>query len=378
MRSWCAVVLWGCAKTAAPQPLPVPSELFMVDSVHGLGLRQAERPEAEAMVAAWASTQGMRVLPVDQVYGDPAPLCGRPMWRNAWDHGVREEHGVGAILRAKVRCDDACVLIVHHGETRLAAPYDPERPWQQSLPDALASLAPAPLAPAPPVGPMLGMSAGVRRTEASFDLSLRAVEAWTTHANQPPKDPGDADAVQACMVEGRVDTLQLLAAYDDAGERTWCEGLNVTTDAHRCACDALSLQVPHAMRGARVWVDATYRPEPTLTPSGLEVSAVAHRLLEPGPSTRVSDPRIAAWRTPESWALRTCFEDHEGQESLSLYARLTFDDRGMVQAIDTTPKGMSPAEVACVVEHLRASRAPCVSGQPTADVNIITEFTEIP
>jgi hypothetical protein len=272
--SWLlALAAVGCstAQSAAPkanidwqQPADVKPTLL----VHfvGLALFDDERVEANALVAAWATSRGWQVVDPGHARKvlsraraglDPrtGTACGLPLSERAGTVRWMEVLGAQGLLGAFVACEGgACRLRVKAFDSAdgdlntladLAAPFDTSLPWRDALTRALGALVQNQdhRVVGNPVGGL-----GIKGHGRSSDASARPSQLTFSTSSASALDSRELfqgavslsstgmSSLRACFDDSG--SAELLVAIDDLGRVARCESRNADDAAAACACNA--------------------------------------------------------------------------------------------------------------------------------------------
>ena len=367
-----------------------------VARINGMALFADEQVQAQEVIAAWAMSAGLTVLPprrTSEVFARAAlgqhvstgKACGASLAPYQAVHRWRSELAAGGKIEAGVYCDPGCVLQVslsigadgEGGSEFFAAPFDAGKPWRDELAVRLPTLADNgghnqhghmnnPVA-------IAGVPRG-RAPKGLKDLILGP-------GQEGRASPKEAAAALRCLDGASSAEVQL--AYGARGRVTRCEPTpDGTATAAACICRALSGHTGAA--GARERFQVTVHSGTALrTKDGLTINAYASPAMVPDPAApgrfkpMTTDPAIELWEVPAREVLASCFVDAAPGADAAITARATldFDRDGKMTQADILVLGgaVSTAQQACLRAAFLRVRSPCpssVESSASAEVHV--------
>lgn len=359
-----------------------------IEQLDSLLLFGEERLAAQQLIADWATSAGLSVLPPKQteelfalasVGKNPTTgaACGP-----ALDRGLTRERwlptlGAAGRIDASVSCEDGCVLqlaieINGLGTEFFAAPFDPAQPALQELALRLPTVVDNGGHEQHGHGnnpvPILGATPGPGAAEALPGDSTRFV--------LPPKS--EAAIAKACGVTFAPVEVLLAPAPAGAGAAAApprCEPLadsdswrEINPKVNACVCAAIVKE--HKIEGRRHAVIEETQP------SGPQSLETKNGLIASGEvvATQGNDGKQMAWFLPGSSSISHCFlARNQERETTQLATTLDFDREGVVvkATIGDLDGVLKKDERECVLKVLKTARAPCPEAPVSSGVGYV-------
>lgn len=381
--------------TELPQPDPVATEStiavpeplvqisLVIRDVAGLMLFEDEQLEAANIIAAWAKTTNLVVVPpartreilrraADGQNAVTGKACGGPMWALPALERWREELRADGRVEAIVACLPGCILAVtvsegldiaarDAGRTALwTAPYDPSQPWRAELARRLTELAPMEIGP-----DVAAQTAGAAPRPTAVDPAFAS-------ADEEALPAASAAPAQACL--GDAGAIGLVLETDASGHVARCESFSGRIVANgpvaRCACAALGGAALGG--GARRLVTTLSLPPAAsvvTTRAGKVLDARVRQALRRDAGTGLyvpiaSNGSVREWEPPMPWQVAACFVDlAPGAPAIEARVTIAIDGKtaaASVTGVQVTTGTLTPAQTACASDVIaRATRVPC-------------------
>lgn len=385
------------AEPVKPPPLAPPSEpvqgltsrlvaavgarKLYVEQLDSLLLFADERLAAQQLIADWATSAGLNVLPpkqTEEMFAQAAmgknPQTGQACGP-ALDRGLTRERwlpvlGAAGRIDATVTCGDGCVLqlAIEIGglDTEFfAAPFDPAQPALQELarrlPTVVDNGSHAPNGQGNTAVPILGATPG---PGAQDWLPGDATRLALT-------DKQEAAIAKACGVTFA--PVEVLLAPGAGAPR--CEPLGdsdswreINPKINACVCAAITKDHKiEARRHAQIEETQPTGPQSLETRNGL---IAAGEVV----ATQGNDGKAMAWFMPGSASLSHCFLSRtQERDTTQLPATIDFDREGnAVKAEVGDLEGvLKKPELDCVLKVLRTARAPCPEAPLSSGVGYV-------
>jgi hypothetical protein len=346
----------------------------VVQEVSSLKLDAAERLAAQQRIAAWASSEGLKVLPPAEVERSieraaagldaaTGKTCGPALDRDyAMERWIRPM-GAEGTLTARVDCREQCTLQLEFmlygmGTEFYSAPFDPSQPWDKELDKRLREVvdnggheryghANNPVA-----------VAGVPRAATAND--------WYFDESIVAERTADAEA-KACGITGH--SVVVLLERDSKGTLRCERAAHPTqiteyaTKVISCVC-GVALKTEHPTQN-RSYVAYTVPHIPTgigTTKNGRKISA--HMI---GGNEYRPDGTAPWFLHDDDDSIADCFTARTDMvDNQEAAATLDFDKTGAVSKVTIgDPTGLfRPDERACLTKKLQAIVTPCPAGTP--------------
>jgi hypothetical protein len=345
-----------------------PRKLY-VEQLDSLLLFGDERLAAQELIAAWATSAGLTVLPprqTEEMFAQAAagknPQTGQACGP-ALDRGLTRERwlpvlGAAGRIDANVTCGDGCVLqlsieIGGLDTEFFAAPFDPAQPALQELARRLPTVVDNGSHGQNGQGniavPILGATPGPGAQEWLLGDATRL----------PLTEKQETAIARTCGVTFA--PVEVLLAPGAGAPR--CEPLGdsdswreIDPKINACVCAALIKD--HKLEGRRhAQIDETQ-------PTGPQSLETRNGLIAAGEvvATQGNDGKAMTWFMPGSSSLSHCFLTRtQERDTTQLAVTLDFDREGnaVKAAVGDVEGVLKKPELDCVLKVLRTARAPC-------------------